>query len=66
MKLKQYIAALQEIADKHSDLTVIYASDSEGNYFNEVYYTPSVCRFDNGSVSQAEEDEENPNAIIIN
>ncbi len=66
MKLKEYVAALQEIADKYPDLKVIYASDEEGNSFSEVCFDPSVCRFDGESISQEEEDEKNPNAVIIN
>ena len=42
MKLKDYIANLQKIAEKNPDLDVVYSIDDEGNAFHNVYYGPSV------------------------
>ena len=42
MKLREYIAKLQELEAIHGDLEVVYSSDDEGNSFSNVYYSPSV------------------------
>ena len=42
MKLKEYIAKLQELEAIHGDLEIVYSSDDEGNSFSNVYYEPSV------------------------
>ena len=42
MKLKEYIAKLQELEAIHGDLELVYSSDDEGNSFSNVYYAPSV------------------------
>lgn len=47
MKLSNYIKYLQEALEEHSDLTVVYASDDEGNNYHSVGYTPSVAFFEN-------------------
>ena len=36
MKLSNYIKYLQEALEKHGDLTVVYASDDEGNNYQKV------------------------------
>lgn len=46
MKLSEYITKLEDILAKHGDAKVIYSADSEGNSFNELYYDPSPCSFD--------------------
>ena len=47
MKLSNYIKYLQESLEEHGDLTVVYASDDEGNNYQKVEYTPSVAFFEN-------------------
>jgi hypothetical protein len=46
MTFKEYLSGLQEFAKEHPEaleLTAVYAGDSEGNYFDEVYHnTPSL------------------------
>lgn len=42
MKLEQYIKELQELLEKHGDLTLYTASDDEGNEYNRVHYGPSL------------------------
>lgn len=47
MKLKDYINHLLEIKKKYGgELECIYSSDDEGNYFEPVYFTPTVGCFD--------------------
>lgn len=46
MKLSEYIKKLEELQKKHGDVTIIYATDSEGNDYCEVQFNPSACRFD--------------------
>jgi UDP-N-acetylglucosamine 2-epimerase len=63
MKLKDYIKKLQEIADKHPNLTVVYAADDEGNRFSEVFYDPSYGHFDGESF---ENGDKKINAVCVN
>lgn len=46
MKLSNYIKYLQEALEEYGDLTVVYASDDEGNNHQKVEYTPSVAFFE--------------------
>ena len=46
MKLKEYIENLQAIYDISGNLEVIYATDDEGNDFNNVSHKPPVVYFD--------------------
>ena len=46
MKLKEYISKLEALLEKHGDVDIIYASDSEGNSFEKCRYEPSACKFD--------------------
>lgn len=46
MKLKEYIENLQAIYDISGNLEVIYATNEEGNDFNNVYHKPSIVYFD--------------------
>ena len=66
MKLKEYLAPLQEICNKYPNLKVIYSSDEEGNNFDEVFYTPTVGKFKNGEFEAVEGDDAKPNAICVN
>ena len=70
MKLKEYIENLQKVLDQYGDLTVICSADDEGNWFNTVDYTPSVCRYDPENRGEAEflepEDQSSVNAVCIN
>ena len=49
MKLKEYIKKLQKVAKTHSNATVIYSKDDEGNLFSELNYSPSLGNFCEGS-----------------
>ena len=42
MKLSKYIAGLQEFFKENGDLDCFYASDSEGNSYQQVGYTGSI------------------------
>lgn len=41
MKLKQFAKNINELLEKYPNAIVVYASDGEGNHFNEVFYEPS-------------------------
>jgi len=44
MKLSKYISALDQLREKHGDLTLILSSkDDEGNGFNKVNFMPTLC-----------------------
>lgn len=64
MKLNEYIEELKEILEEHGDLDLIYSRDSEGNGFENVFYSPSIMykegvshRFDAYSEDDLEDDE---------
>lgn len=42
MKLKEYAKTIQQLAQEHPNMEVVYSSDDEGNSFNKIYFTPSV------------------------
>jgi len=44
---------------------VVYSSDEEGNYFGEVFYTPTIGRF-NKELNEFEDAHKTPNAVCIN
>ena len=55
MKLREYIENLNKLATEHPeylDLDVIYASDDEGNYYNEVNYEPAPMFHDKETMFQ--------------
>ena len=75
MKLREYIENLNEFVKENPetlDMIVVYAKDSEGNGFEEVYYTPNKGCFDPDErnfvdVENYEElDENDTNAVCIN
>ena len=75
MKIEEYIKNLQEIADKHPNLDVIYATDDEGNDYSLVSFTPTIGQFSKGRYSNGEwlpeehfeeADEPTVNAVCIN
>lgn len=41
MKISEMIKNLQEFMAEHGDLDCWYATDDEGNGYNEVYFDPS-------------------------
>ena len=44
MKLSNYIQELQEILDQLGDTELMFqARDAEGNGYNRVHYSPSIC-----------------------
>jgi len=44
MTLREYIKALQELEKQHGNKEVWYSSDEEGNNYEPVHYSPTVCR----------------------
>ena len=62
MKLSEYITHLQVLVKQNPEarnFDVVYSSDSEGNSYEEVYYHPTIGRFESGEfeiVSRAEID----------
>ena len=73
MKLSNYIKYLQEALEEHGDLTVVYASDDEGNNYHSVGYTPSVAFFEGldahhlERIDEDDDDATNENkALVIN
>jgi hypothetical protein len=64
MKLKDYIAKLQEIAKDHPNAKVIYAADDEGNNFSSVQFGPAVGNFDGANFDNSEEAK--VNAVCLN
>jgi hypothetical protein len=69
MKIKEYIAALQKIADKYPDADTVYSCDDEGNRFSHVHFTPTVGNF-NGDEFYSKKDAKEQglaiNAVCIN
>jgi hypothetical protein len=45
MKLKEYAAKINELAQKYPDVNVMYMSDDEGNYCFPVRYSPYAGHF---------------------
>jgi hypothetical protein len=66
MKLTEYIKHLQKIAETNPNVEVVYASDSEGNNFDRVHFTPSLGKFEDGVFSDLEIEEKEINAVCIN
>lgn len=68
MKLKEFIDTLNEMVEANPKLLefdVVYSSDSEGNYYDHVFYTPTVGNFTNDFENIFDESKK-PNAICIN
>ena len=73
MKLKEYIAGLQNVLDEHGDLECYYAKDAEGNGYEKVSYAGTVFytsvleyRMDNLYVTAEEcEDDSDNEGIAI-
>jgi len=63
MKAKELIERLQELVIEHGNLDLIFAGDNEGNNYEEVYYSASVCNYEDG---EREEPGEKPTHICIN
>ncbi len=74
MKLKDHIAALQQIIRMNPEAReylVVCSSDDEGNDFQEVVYTPTIGhfeedRFGHGDFNGETSEEEPANAVCIN
>ena len=65
MKLSEYIDKLNKILKLYGDITCVYAKDSEGNGFDEVYYDPSVGEYDDREFTSS--DGETPiNSVCVN
>ena len=68
MKLREYIVKLLIIQAKYGgSLKIIYASDEEGNSFNEIFYNPTVGNFKDGYDFETNpEDKSKINVVCIN
>ena len=67
MKFKDYVKLLTNLAKEHpeiKDMKVVYSRDDEGNYYGEVYYSPSIGVFNNGEFDS--EEDANANCVCIN
>jgi hypothetical protein len=63
MKLKDYAAKINELAEKFPEFEVVYATDDEGNDFKYVVCAPSAGFFKEGDFSNLSK---KPNAVCIN
>lgn len=45
MKLKEYVAKINELVAKYPNATVVYASDLEGNSYSDLLFEPSIGFF---------------------
>ena len=73
MKLKELIENLQEVEKKYGgNIDVIYATDDEGNGFNDIFSAPTLVKRLTDNSYMSDEDLEmdipkhKPNAVIIN
>ncbi len=74
MKLKDYIKELQKLAKDNPNAIVVYSSDSEGNSFGTVDFTPTAGLYNKldetfypeGNEGNVDEDEDNVKAICVN
>lgn len=78
MKLKEFIANLQELAKENPEaleFEVVYSKDDEGNGYDEVYFAPSIGQMDEDSDFRShdgliedgyDEDEIELNSVCIN
>ena len=47
MKLKDYKKTIDRLVKEgHGDKDVIFSSDNEGNFYDDVFYSPSVIAID--------------------
>ena len=54
MILKDYVEHLKKLVRAYGDCKVVYAGDDEGNYYQEVYYGPSVGFYKDGEFHPAD------------
>jgi hypothetical protein len=67
MNLDVYIAKLEEIRAFHGgELTMIFASDDEGNDFSYVHYDPSCGYYNSDGEWQCGVKDELVNAVCVN
>ena len=69
MKLSEFYKNLGEILEKRPDfgeLTVVSSADDEGNYFNEVHFTPSLGEFEDGEFRQHSNDPDQDPEDMVN
>ena len=74
MKLKEYYEDLTKLVEARPEVLnfdVIYSKDDEGNYYQPVNYTVSVCYFDQEDEEMVFTDNEDdleykPNAVCLN
>ncbi len=72
MKLKEYLAQMKQVIKDNPgalEWEVIYSSDSEGNNFEPVYYSPSVGHYspdDGGLITDENYPGKPRNCICIN
>ena len=67
MTLKEYAKLINNMAKKHPNLQVCYASDDEGNDFKAVVYEPSLGEFHaRNGYFEFNQNNKHFNAICIN
>ena len=69
MKLKDYAEHINNLTKEYPELDVIYASDSEGNSFHRLLFTPTIGTFPNGEFKQISKDDvtgTTPTVVCIN
>ena len=70
MKLNELIKNLKEVEKKYGNLDVIYAIDDEGNGYQDIYSSPTICeRLSDDSYIEDENlkfNTKKPNTVIIN
>ena len=58
MKLSDFISVCKNVLDEYGDLDVIYASDDEGNSYNDIYYAPTLGDYTGGEFTSEKDFEE--------
>ena len=77
MNLKEYVEALNDVLNENpenGELMVLSASDSEGNYYRPVYYSPTIGNFESEdenftpleNYEDLDEEDRITNAVCIN
>jgi len=68
MNLADFLENINKIVEKDPEvlkLDVIYSKDDEGNQFNYIVFTPTICVY-NQENKTMDDTPNNPNAICIN
>jgi len=66
MKLRLYMSHLRKLVKDNPealDMDVIYATDTEGNSYDNIHFKPSIVSYDGIEV---DEDEDTGNTVLLN